>query len=129
MKPEQVSLIQSTADALFRIDGQVSDSFYDHLFALAPETRSLFAHDLGAQKLKLANMLATLIGAIDRPEMFSSIVEHLGRRHARYGVASGHYQTAGMALMKSLEDVLGDRLLRTYVRLGRLRIAGWNKEC
>jgi hemoglobin-like flavoprotein len=51
-------------------------------------------------------MLASIIGLIERQHMFVSIIEDLGRRHARYGVAQADYEAVGQALMWSLEHNL-----------------------
>jgi hemoglobin-like flavoprotein len=109
MNRDQVHLIRSTADALLS-GGRVADSFYEALFTTAPETRRLFRDDLTAQKLKFLDMLASLVGAVDQPAMFRSILTHLGRRHGRYGVQAGHYDAVRTALMTSLKEILGDRL-------------------
>ena len=36
------------------------------------------------------------------------MLRNLGLRHAGYGVVAGHYATVGAALMKTLEQGLGD---------------------
>jgi hemoglobin-like flavoprotein len=72
--------------------------------------RSLFSADLAVQKAKLTGMLATIVGAVDKPEMFGSIVENLGKRHALFGVTEEHYPAVGEALMWSLEKTLGPSL-------------------
>lgn len=60
-------------------------------------------------KLKFMNMLATLIGALDRPDVFSSIPRHLGTRHHGYGVVPGHYAPVGEALIETLRAELDQR--------------------
>jgi nitric oxide dioxygenase len=56
--------------------------------------------------MKFTSMLASVIGLIERQHMFKSIIEDLGRRHARYGVAEPDYEAVGQALMWSLEQAL-----------------------
>jgi hypothetical protein len=55
-------------------------------------------------------MLATIVGAADKPETFASVVENLGRRHALFGVTEAHYPAVGEALIWSLDKVLGPNL-------------------
>ena len=109
MTPEHTALILATADATFA-SGRFAGGFYDRLFATAPETRLLFGADLTALKLKFMNTLAILVGSIQHPEMFVSIVTHLGGQHRHYGVTPAHYEAAGEALMATLHDILGERL-------------------
>ena len=109
MTPDQIERIRSTADIILG-SGRFADRFYEALFAIAPETRSLFRDDLTALKLKFMNMLASIVGAVERPEMFASILTHLGRQHRRYGVKATHYEPVGTALLISLQASLGERM-------------------
>ena len=43
--------------------------FCRRFFELAPETRSLFPNDLERQYLTLMDMMAAIIGALDRQEL------------------------------------------------------------
>ena len=65
MTPDQIERIRSTADNIL-VSGRVADRFYEALFEIAPETRSLFRDDLTALKLKFMNMLASIVGAVER---------------------------------------------------------------
>ena len=60
-------------------------------------------------KLKFLNTMTSIVGSVERPEMFSSILTHLGRRHRRFGVLSAHYTPVGTALLDTLEDILEER--------------------
>ena len=108
MTPEQKALVLNTADAAFA-SGRFADRFYERLFTEAPETRSMFPDDLSALKLKFMNTLTSIIGAVERPDMFASILAHLGRQHFRFGVRSVHYRPVGDALLETLDDILADR--------------------
>jgi len=105
ISPEQIKLLQDSFDRV-GVTGRVADLFYDRLFVIAPHTRTLFPADMEGQKMKFTNMLASIIGLIERQHMFVSIIEDLGRRHARYGVAQADYEAVGQALMWSLEHNL-----------------------
>jgi hemoglobin-like flavoprotein len=105
MRPEQIKRLQDSFDRVW-VTGRVVDLFYDRLFVIAPHTRSLFPADMESQKMKFTSMLASAIGLIERKHMFTSIIEDLGRRHARYGIAETDYDAVGQALMWSLERAL-----------------------
>src|SRR5205085_6388935 len=109
MTPDQIEHIRSTSDIILG-SGRVADRFYEALFAIAPETRGLFRDDLTALKLKFMNMLASLVGSVDQPMVFASILTHLGRRHRRYGVRAAHYEPVGAALLISVQASLGERM-------------------
>jgi hemoglobin-like flavoprotein len=53
-------------------------------------------------------MLTAAVKGLDRPEQLIPVVRDLGRRHAEYGVAEGHYETVGTALMWTLKKGLGE---------------------
>src|SRR5262245_5685048 len=107
MRAEQIRRLQGSFDRVW-VTGRVATLFYDRLFLIAPHTRSLFPADMENQKIKFTSMLASVIGLIERQPMFTSIIEDLGRRHARYGVAESDYDAVGQALMWSLERSLAD---------------------
>jgi hemoglobin-like flavoprotein len=81
--------------------------FYRRFFELAPETRSLFPNDLERQYLTLMDMMAAIIGALDKQELFQSITNYAGLRHARFGAKPAHFSAFGDALIWSLEQQLG----------------------
>ena len=108
MTYEEIGLVRQTSDVVLGSSG-FATRFYDRLFELAPETRAMFRSDLDEQKLKFMNMIATLIGSLDRPDVFKSVPRHLGWRHSNYGVAVEHYAPTGTALIEALETELGDR--------------------
>jgi hemoglobin-like flavoprotein len=53
------------------------------------------------------DMIAELVGSLDRRAMFQSLVTHSGRQHARFGVQPSQYAAMGEALMWSLECKFG----------------------
>jgi hemoglobin-like flavoprotein len=106
MTPEQVKLVQQTFGQVAPIADKAADLFYDRLFAIAPEVRSLFPSDLTEQKKKLMQMIAVAVTNLHQVEKIVSAVEDLGRRHAGYGVAAKHYEPVGAALLWTLEPGL-----------------------
>ena len=89
MTPEQVGLIQRSFDAIWPIRRKLAGSFYSRFFELAPDTQRLFANDLERQHLKLMDMIAAIVGALDK--RFQSLITHSGRQHAQFGVKSSHF--------------------------------------
>ena len=70
------------------------------------------------QHLKLMDMIAAIVGALDERELFQSIIGHTGRQHARFGVNPSHFVAFGDALIWSLEHQFGPHLLLSCGRPG-----------
>jgi len=66
--------------------GQIGRAFYDRLFTLAPELRSMFKGDLESQQRKLMDTLAFAIGNLKNPTILSGTLSSLAKRHVDYGV-------------------------------------------
>ena len=113
MRPDQIACIREAFDRLWPVNRRFADLFYARLFELDPTARTLFRGDLEGLKTKLLSMLATIVGAADRPEIFNSVVEDLGRRHALFGVTPAQYSAVGEALIWSLGEALGPALTRS----------------
>ena len=107
MTPEQVKLVQDSFSKVAPIADKAADLFYDRLFTIAPEVRSLFPSDLTEQKKKLMQMIATAVTNLHQVEKILPAVEALGRRHAGYGVTAKEYEPVGAALLWTLEQGLG----------------------
>jgi hemoglobin-like flavoprotein len=107
MTPDQVTLVQESFKKVVPIADQAADLFYDRLFTIAPEVRSLFPADLSEQKKKLMQVLATAVTNLHQVEKVLPAVEELGRRHVAYGVNEKHYGPVGAALLWTLEQGLG----------------------
>lgn len=107
MTPDQVKLVQDSFTKVVPIADKAADLFYDRLFVIAPEVRSLFPDDLSAQKKKLIQMLVTAVTNLHQLEKIVPAVQDLGRRHVGYGVTAGHFEPVGAALLWTLEKGLG----------------------
>jgi hemoglobin-like flavoprotein len=107
MTPEQIDLIRKSFDALWPVRRRVADLFYSRFFELAPDARVLFPQDIARQQLKLMDMIAAIVGALDKREIFQSIISYSGRQHAQFGVRQAHFVAFGTALIWSLEQQFG----------------------
>jgi hemoglobin-like flavoprotein len=85
------------------------DTFYRHLFELAPEVRPLFNREIGLQAKKFSDMLAWVIANLEHPDELSSEMRALGARHGGYGVTIDQYAPIGSALIWMFQQTLGDR--------------------
>jgi hemoglobin-like flavoprotein len=107
MTPQQVELVQTSFKKVVPIAATAADLFYNRLFEIAPETRTLFPRYLAEQKGKLMSMLGTAVTNLHKLDAILPAVKDLGQRHKGYGVTAAHYAPVGAALLWTLEKGLG----------------------
>lgn len=109
LSSEQLALVAETSDLLQQPDERLSSVFYDRLFEIAPDVRSLFPKDMAPQRRKFVDTLVALLSHASEPGSFKETLAGLAQRHVRYGALPEHYGPVGNALLFALEDRLGDR--------------------
>jgi hemoglobin-like flavoprotein len=107
MTPERIELIRKSFDAIWPVRRKLAESFFSRFFELAPDAKRLFPDDLERLHLKLMDMIAAIVGALDQRELFQSIISYTGRQHAQFGVQPAHFIAFGDALLWSLERQFG----------------------
>lgn len=107
MEKHVISDVQSTWKAVEGIAPQAAALFYRHLFEADPSLKSLFRGDMEAQGKKLMQMIGAAVGKLSDLDTLVPILQGLARRHTGYGVQEAHYATVGAALLKTLEQGLG----------------------
>jgi nitric oxide dioxygenase len=110
--PETSTLdVQLLLSSFLKIEPQADDfatSFYQILFHKYPKVQSLFSEtDMEKQKDKLLQSLQMVMGNVNNPEAFTSILKNLGKRHVAYGAVLTDYPLIGDALLQALEKHLG----------------------
>jgi purine-binding chemotaxis protein CheW len=103
-----IDLVQQSWAKVAAIAPQAAELFYRNLFAAEPAVRGLFKGDMEAQGRKLMHMIGVAVGKLREPAALAPALEALGRRHAGYGVRASHYPVVGAALLKTLEQGLGE---------------------
>lgn len=104
---EQKVLVQESFKVVEKISDVAADIFYQRLFDIEPELRSLFSEDLREQKTKLMGALKVLVNTLDNPDKLIPILEDMGRKHKTYGVVEDHFVPVADALVWTLEEGLG----------------------
>lgn len=108
MTPDELAVVQATfAAAQDQID-ELTTRFYEELFDLDGGLRAMFGEDMAAQRVKLADQLVAIVGAMGRLGELVALTQPLGARHAEYGVQPHHYEYVREALLAALAHVLGD---------------------
>jgi len=109
MDANTVKLVQESWKQVLPIAPQAGTLFYKNLFEVAPQLRALFKGDLDQQAAKLMQMIHVAVGKLNEPEVLLPALQQLGQRHAGYGVETAHYAPVGAALLKTLEQGLGEQ--------------------
>ncbi len=108
MTPRETELVQGSFAKVVPIADQAAAMFYARLFELDPALKALFKGDMVEQGKRLMEMIGAAVKGLDDLDSLVPVVQDLGRRHARYGVKSAHYETVGQALLETLAKGLGD---------------------
>lgn len=103
-----LSLIRSSFTVVEPHGTQVTEYFYDHLFANNPGVRPLFAAHLGEQRDRLWAALGALVANLENTETLVTMLQNLGRRHVGYGALPEHYPAVGASLIATLQHFAGD---------------------
>lgn len=108
MTPDQIKLVQSSFSKVAPISEQAAAMFYDRLFEIAPQVKSMFPADMAEQRRKLMTMLAAVVNGLGNLEAILPAASALAKRHVSYGAQAEHYPVVGAALLWTLEKGLGD---------------------
>ncbi len=105
----QIDLIR---DSFHRLQPDVeaaSELFYDRLFEIAPELRSMFLNDMTEQGMRFMSTLGVIVQHLDDPQALRPYLERLAQGHAAYGVKPEHFQPMGQALIRTMRETMGER--------------------
>jgi len=108
LTPEQIALIRDTFHML-EPDPVIAERFYDRLFQIAPELRSLFRPDMTGQGMRFMTTLGIIVQHLDDPVALEPYVRRLAEGHAAYGVKPAHFRPMGQALIDTMRAALGRR--------------------
>jgi hemoglobin-like flavoprotein len=117
-------LLRTSFAAAATDPGAFAQAFYERLFHLAPAARALFQEDIGMQREKFAQTLATVIAYLDDPQALAPELRRLGARHVSYGAEAAHYALVGEALLDTLAMAAPDGLDRR-ARTAWQRLYSW----
>lgn len=108
MESSTIQLVQNSWQKVVAIGPQAAALFYQNLFEEDPALKPLFKGDLQAQGKKLIEMISVAVSKLTELHVLIPVLQNLGKRHGGYGVQDSHYDTVAAALIKTLEQGLGD---------------------
>lgn len=82
--------------------------FYDKVFRMAPQARSLFRSNMTDQGRLLTHMLGGIVYSLSRPEHLATGLKKLGQSHIKYGVQAAHYPIVKQAMMETIDETISD---------------------
>ena len=107
MNDHTIQWVRDSFDLVEPIAPQAAALFYAHLFAADPSVKPLFRGDMIVQGERLMTMIGVAVAKLDEPDVLIPALQGLGQRHAGYGVRDAHYDSVGVALLKTLRQGLG----------------------
>ena len=113
MNTEQVQLVRASLIHVHPIADEIAESFYSHLFEIAPHLRKLFTGNMKTQGAMLMTSLELAVSSLDDMESIMPAVQALGERHISYGVKREYYRYAKESFLWALEKHLKDEFTPT----------------
>ena len=108
MTPEQVKLVQQSFSKIMPISDMAAVIFYDRLFEIAPQVKTMFPSELAEQRGKLMATLTAVVNGLGKLSSILPAASALAKRHVSYGAKPEHYPVVGAALLWTLEKGLGE---------------------
>ena len=106
--PLNNELLRSSFELVVERAPNLTERFYDILFARYPQTRAMFHRNRRQDQEKmLTAALAAVIDHLDDVPWLSSQLGALGDRHKDYGITLEMYDWVGSSLLATLEEVAG----------------------
>lgn len=81
--------------------------FYNYLFLIHPEVRSMFPVSMTEQRDRLLDALVRIVTHVDRIAELEPYLADLGRDHRKFGALAEHYPAVGQALVATLAHFSG----------------------
>ncbi|KAG5461929.1 MAG: globin-like protein [Olpidium bornovanus] len=111
LSEEQIAIVKGSAPALAEHGVEITTRFYERLFKLHPDLRSVFnsGHQAtGTQQAALAAAVHAYAANIDNLGALGPAVTRIAHKHASLGVVPEQYPVVGENLLWAVKDVLGD---------------------
>jgi pimeloyl-ACP methyl ester carboxylesterase/hemoglobin-like flavoprotein len=100
-----ISCVSASFLRVSRKGDHLAQVFYQHLFRLQPQLRTLFSEDLATQHRMLMAALKLCVENLRQTQRLVPFLLELGQRHARYGVQPEFLGVMGRALLDALASV------------------------
>jgi len=103
-----ISLIESSFQALAPRGAQLVKRFYEILFKNYPGVIPLFKNTtIAKQEKMLLDALVLVVSNIRKPKVLGQALSGLGERHQKYGAEAAHYGAVAESLLKAMAEIAG----------------------
>jgi len=106
MDIDKVQLIRDSLIQVRPLADHIAESFYSHMFEIAPHLQKLFTGNMKTQGTMLLTSLELAVSSLDNMESILPSVQALGERHMSYGVRKEYYPYAKESFLWALEKHL-----------------------
>ena len=106
MDIDKVQLIRDSLIQVRPLADHIAESFYSHMFEIAPHLQKLFTGNMKTQGTMLMTSLELAVSSLDNMESILPSVQALGERHMSYGVKKEYYSYAKESFLWALEKHL-----------------------
>jgi hemoglobin-like flavoprotein len=106
MNREQLELIRDSLIQVRPLADHIAESFYSHMFEIAPHLQKLFTGNMKTQGAMLMTSLELAVSSLDDMDSIIPSVQALGERHISYGVKKEYYPYAKESFLWALEKHL-----------------------
>jgi len=113
MDRAQVQLVRDSLIQVRPLADHIAESFYAHMFEMAPHLQKLFTGNMRTQGSMLMTSLELAVSSLDDMESILSAVQALGERHISYGVKKEYYPYAKESFLWALQKHLKDEFTPT----------------
>jgi hemoglobin-like flavoprotein len=120
MTPDQIRLVTESVEHLREDSTRFAATFYERLFELDPQARSLFSTDPKVQQQKFFTELDAIVHSINNLDRLLERTKSLGAYHRGMGVRAHHYRAVGEALRDAAASLYGDDYSPELVEAWRL---------
>jgi hemoglobin-like flavoprotein len=103
MDIDKVQLIRDSLIQVRPLADHIAESFYSHMFEIAPHLQKLFTGNMKTQGTMLMTSLELAVSSLDHMESILPSVQALGERHMSYGVRKEYYPYAKESFLWALE--------------------------
>lgn len=108
MNMEQMQLVRNSLVHVRPMADEIAESFYSHLFEIAPHLQKLFTGNMKTQGAMLMTSLELAVTSLHDLESILPAIQALGERHMSYGVKKEYYPYAKESFLWALEKHLKD---------------------
>ncbi|HET9654470.1 MAG TPA: globin domain-containing protein [Kineosporiaceae bacterium] len=101
--------VRRSIAALSGVEQQLTEAFFEQLFAMLPQVRELLPEEPAERRVRLLGAMLTAAKGLHQPEQLERELQALGALHHSWGITAEQLQYVPHALVRALREVLADR--------------------